>query len=281
MIPTMGADPAAAKKKDKAVAKSIAEKIGQEYQAKSSGVASNKDPLVYLGQQAVAPSSMPGPYSASQQGSLYFQGGTGHKTANYSQVAQQYYEWDEKTKNKFITQLSLAGYDPQGMPDAKVASLWSDYAKQAAQYYNNGAGAPLTPWDILAKDRKQRESYAATPRTISQTSTSYDISTKEDAHAIFLTASQQLLGRDPTKAETKNFQSALNAMEKSNPTITTQTSKYVGQELQSQTSTTKGGVKEGARQVLATEDIKKDPEYGAYQAATTYFDALMQTIGGA
>jgi hypothetical protein len=31
---------------------------------------------------------------------------------------------------------------------------------------------------------------------------------------------------------------------------------------------------------MAVEDVKRDPEYGAYQAATTYFDAMMQMIGG-
>ena len=73
---------------------------------------------------------------------------------------------------------------------------------------------------------------------------------------------------------------ALNAYEKANPTITTQTTNYMGDTVTGQTSTTKGGVKEGARQLMAVEDVKADPEYGAYQAATTYFDAMMDMIGG-
>src|SRR5688500_18852935 len=127
---------------------------------------------------------------------------------------------------------------------------------------------------------QQREAYMNTPRTVTQTSTAFDMSTREDAHAIFLQAAQSLLGRDPTKSEIGAFQKALNAYEKANPTVTTQTTNYMGDTVTGQTSTTKGGVKEGARQLMAVEDVKKDPEFGAYQAATTYFDAMMQMIGG-
>lgn len=227
-----------------------------------------KDPLVYLGQ------------SDALRGEMRFTAGTNYydKTAKLSEVAGQYYEWGNKTKNKFLTQLNLAGYDTSQMRDAQVAALWADYAAQASSYYKRGQ--KFTPWDILAMDRAQREEYMNTPRTVTQTSKSYDLSTKGDAHAIFMQAAQQLLGRDPTKSEISSFQKALNKYEQANPTVTTTTSNYLGDTLQSQTSTTKGGVKEGARQVMAMEEAKSDPEFGAYQAATTYFDAMMEMIGG-
>lgn len=195
-----------------------------------------------------------------------------------SQVANQYYGWDQATKDKFLTQAALAGYDVNNMKDGQLASLWGAYVQQAANYY--GGGQAVTPWDIMAKDRAQREAYARTPRSVTQTSKSFDLSTEGDARAIFYTAAQQLLGRDPTKGETKEFQKALNAMERANPTITKTTANYMGAELQSQTSETTGGVKEGARQMEAMDKAKANPEYGAYQAATTYFDAMMEMLGG-
>lgn len=237
----------------------------------SSSSGGTKDPLVYLGQSDVSPSAMGG-YSPGYWATH------SDKTAKLSDVANQYYKWSEKTKNKFLTQLNLAGYDTNTMKDSQIAQLWGSYAAQAAQYYQQGK--KLTPWDILSKDREAREAYMRTPRTVTQTSKAFDLSTREDAHAIFLQAAQSLLGRDPTKAEIGAFQKALNAYERANPTVTTVTQNYMGDELQSQQQTTKGGVKEGARQLMAVEDIKKDPEYGAYQAATTYFDAMMDMIGG-
>jgi hypothetical protein len=195
-----------------------------------------------------------------------------------SGVTGQFYSWDQKTKDKFLTQASLAGYDVTTMKDAQLASLWGNYVAQAAAYYQQGM--KITPWDIMAKDRAQRERYQATPRTINQTSKSFDLSTEGDARAIFYTAAQQLLGRDPTKAETSQFQQALNKMERANPTITKTTSNYLGDQLTSQESTTEGGVKEGARQMMSMDQAKSNPEYGAYQASTTYFDAMMEMIGG-
>lgn len=196
-----------------------------------------------------------------------------------SEAAGMYYDWDQKTRDKFLTQLGLAGYKSDQMTDSDLALTWANYVNQAAKY--RARGQNLTPWDVLAKDMAQRETAAAKPRTITQTSTSYDLSSKGDAQAIFLTAAQQLIGRDPTKAETAKFTEALNAYERANPRTTTTTSRYAaGGDLTSQSSTTSGGVGEGARQILAMEDIKKDPEYGAYQAATTYFDAMMEMIGG-
>src|SRR5688500_20335702 len=88
---------------------------------------------------------------------------------------------------------------------------------------------------------QQREAYMNTPRTVTQTSTAFDMSTREDAHAIFLQAAQSLLGRDPTKSEIGAFWKALNAYEKANPTVTTQTTNYMGDTVTGQTSTTKIG----------------------------------------
>jgi len=163
----------------------------------SSSSGGTKDPLVYLGQNDTLMGEMrfatPGQYD---------------KSAKLSEVADQYYDWDEKTKNKFLSQLGLAGYDVTKMKDGDIAQMWGTYAEQAAAYYKAGRGQRLTPWDILAKDRAQRESYSKTPRSVTQTSTSYDMSTQQDAHAIFMQAAQSLLGRDPTKSEVSTFQRA-------------------------------------------------------------------------
>jgi len=263
-------------------------------QAQSTATAagpSSKDPAVFLGYKnnpAATTPTLGVPYAPGykQPGSMFVAGSPGSfatstpgRVADFgtvSSVTAQFYSWDQATKDKFLAQAALAGYDTSNMKDGQLAALWGNYVTQAAQYY--GSGVAVTPWDIMAKDRAQRE--AAQPRSVTQKSTSYDLSTFGDARAIFYTAAQQLLGRDPTKAEATSFQAALNKMERANPTITTTTSNYLGQELQSQNSTTEGGVKEGARQMEAMDMAKAKPEYGAYQAATTYFDALMNTIGG-
>jgi hypothetical protein len=189
-----------------------------------------------------------------------------------------YYQWDAKTKGKFLSQLGLAGFDTGKLKDAELASLWGGYVEVAGKYAQ--AGQTLSPWDVLGKDIAQREDQAATPRAVTQTQKSYNLSTAEDAHALFQGAAQTLLGRDPTKSEIARFKATLNKYEQANPTMTTTTSDYLGSELQSQTSTTKGGVSAASQQLAAQEEAKKNPEYGAYQAATSGMNWLMEMIGG-
>lgn len=189
-----------------------------------------------------------------------------------------YHGWDAKTKSKFLSQLGLAGYDLGQLKDDQLANLWAGYVQGAAKYAL--AGNRVSPWDIIGMDIAQRETEVAKPRTVTQTQKSYNLSTAEDAQALFQGAAQTLLGRDPTKSEISRFKATLNKYEQANPTMTTTTSDYLGSELQNQSSTTKGGVSTASQQLMAQETAKKNPEYGAYQAATSGMNWLMEMIGG-
>lgn len=206
--------------------------------------------------------------------------GPGSRIAYVGQdaAAGMYYKWDNKTKNQFLSQLSLAGYDTGQLKDAQLASLWAGYVEVAGKY--SLAGKWVSPWEVIGKDIAQREEAVAKPKTVTQTQKSYNLSTAEDAHALFQGAAQTLLGRDPTKAEIARFKGVLNKYEQANPTMTTTTSNYLGEELQNQESTTKGGVTAASQQLIATEEAKKDPEYGAFQAATNGMNWLMEMVGG-
>ncbi|HEY6022252.1 MAG TPA: hypothetical protein VIY48_21005 [Candidatus Paceibacterota bacterium] len=287
MLEKPGPGPAATAGTNPQTPQSLAEQAKRDAAAGMSANTS-KNPLIYLGRAAPPAESYgygpgsthPGPYAEGYQPTMTtgLFGNSVDKTATLSEVTNQYYGWDSATKNRFITQLNLAGFNASGMSDSQLASAWADYAGQAARYYQQGSGQKLTPWDILAKDMQQRE--AAQPRTVTSTSSSSNMSTSEDAHAIFMQAAQSLLGRDPTKTEISSFRKKLNEYESANPTVTTTTSNYVGQDLKSQSSKTTGGVSADTRNMMAMENAKSQPEFGAYQAATTYMDALMKTISG-
>lgn len=204
-----------------------------------------------------------------------------------SAVAAQYYTWDQKTKDKFLLSLGLAGVqNPDQLPDSEIQKLWASYVNQAAAY--NTSGVKLTPWDVISKDMKQRETAYQKARTVTTTSTNLDMSSALTARAIFQEASRALLGRAPTKAETKLFQSQLNAYERANPQTTTTTTSYAGGavgapgtgEATGQSSTTKGGVTSADRAMMAEDAAKADPEYGAYQAASNGMNWLMEMING-
>lgn len=238
--------------------------------------ANPKDPLVYFGKTRTVAGLSEADALRAEKGVLKLP--EVDNVMPLSQVAGQYYTWDQGTKDKFLTQLALTGQDTDGLTDGQMAALWARYSQEAGRYY--AMGQEVTPWDILAKDRKQRELNASRPRTVTQTSTDLDISSALSSRALFQQASHALLGRDPTKSELRAFQDRLNAYEKANPRVTTTTTNYVGSDVTGQSSTTSGGVKAEDRAVMAEDVAKADPEFGAYQAATNGMNWLMEMVGG-
>jgi hypothetical protein len=206
---------------------------------------------------------------------------------SYSDVSNQYYLWDEPTKQKFRSELALTGAEVDRMSDAQIQKAWASYVAQAGAYWQNGNGKALTPWDVMSMDRANRERQGPTTSTSTSTSTALDISTREDAAYIAQQAARSLLGRDPTRQEVTTLLGSLNAYERKNPRVTTSTQTSTtqpggagggGDTSSTSTSNTQGGVSEQARAMLAQDQLKQNKEYGAYQAATTYYQAMMQTL---
>lgn len=217
----------------------------------------NDDPNVYIG------------------GGVYSAGVGTPNTMKLSQLANQWYTMDQADKDKFMAQLAKAGYKTETMSDANMADLWASYAGQAAAY--NANGKQMTLWDVLALDAQHRKT--AAPVTTTNTSTSTQISNYQDTHALFQSAAQSLLGRAPTVAETKAFQKQLNAYQAANPTKTTTTQTTDAMGNSTSTSTSSGGTTAAGLSDLAQQQAQQNPDYGAYQAATTYFNALLGAIG--
>lgn len=216
--------------------------------------------------------------SSAQNPNLYMGAQSPIAFMNYTDAQQMYYLWDNKTRNRFLSQLGLAGYDTSKMSDRDIADTWAKYVDTSARYQVQGQH--VSPWDVLSKDIAGKSAAASAPKTTTATQQTYNISTAEDAAALFQGAAQTLLGRDPTKAEQARFKQVLNKYEQANPATTTTTTTSVGGDVTNQQSTTSGGVSAGAQQYIAGEEAKKNPEYGAYQAATNGMNWLMQMLGG-
>jgi hypothetical protein len=93
---------------------------------------------------------------------------------------------------------------------------------------------------------------------------------------------QDLMGRDPGQGELGSFGSALTQAEQANPVVATTTTQYdmdTGQAISSDTSSS-GGVSADGKAYIGEQQIKKTKEYGAYQAATTYENALESLVFG-
>lgn len=113
------------------------------------------------------------------------------------------------------------------------------------------------------------------------TATRVDITDPNTARAIAQGVFQSLLGRDPGPGEIAQFAGALSQAEQGSPTTDTTVHQYngLGEEVAAKT-TASGGVTAEGRALLATDQAKANPEFGATQAATTYMDAVHRAIWG-
>lgn len=198
--------------------------------------------------------------------------------------AMAYYSFTPGEKQMLLANIEKLGGDVTKMKDQDVFKVWQEYVVQAAMY--TAKGMEFNPWDVMGMDissqEERRKSELTKPNeTLTTTQRQVKLSTQEDAKAILYQASRTLLGRAPTEAESANFFQALNAKENENPEVTTTTTERSGAgDVLSQSSISTGGLSAAAKELMTLEEAKKNPEYGAYQAATTFKDALMAKVYG-
>lgn len=197
---------------------------------------------------------------------------------NIQQTINRYYNWTDDQKQELRNKLSLIDKSALTASDSDIAKIWGDYAQQAANYLS--AGQNITPWDILSKDIAARGGQPVSKAgTRTETTSDTSLTSRIDSDAIFRSAAQSLLGRDPTAAENAKFQSLLNAQEQANPTTATISTTTDDQgNVIAQNRTSQGGVTAAGAAELARRQALQNPEAGAYQAATTYFNAFRQAL---
>lgn len=200
-------------------------------------------------------------------------------TKSVSDMIKEYYTWSDKQKQDLRNNLALISKSALTASDSDIAGIWGDYVQQSANYVD--ANTPLTPWDILKKDIATRSGPEASKAgTKTQTTSDTSLTSRIDSDAVFKSAAQSLLGRAPTTAESAAFQKLLNSQESQNPTTATVTSTTDAEGNVTNTNrTSQGGLGAGGAALLAQRQAQQDPEYGAYQAATTYMNALLSVVG--
>lgn len=218
-------------------------------------------------------------------------------------------QWDDNQLREFVNKgiiNKIPGFDV-GMGLPQIQSAWQNMV-QASILFNQGLKPGQKPWspmDVMDTWSNQKGKFGTKrdgdwiydvatgerikyvgPTSKTTTSKSIDLSSPEQAQALITQVLREALGRAPSTKELAKFRSTIAGYEKANPTITTTTQQLspnlaTGQvDVTSQSSTTSGGVTDAARAALVQEPTMETKEYGKYQAGTTYFNALMQMIGG-
>lgn len=172
-----------------------------------------------------------------------------------------------------------AGLNVQSFDD--IQKLWTSVVTQAAQTYSR-TKQKVTPMALIALRGKYVGPDGNMQNKVT-TSTQIDEMDPATARSTFEQAAASLLGRAPTEHELQDFISKAQQIAKENPSIATTTSKvgFDGNvEEGTQQTVTRGGadvVKAKAEQA-ATDQAKQSEDYGAYQAAGTYFPLLFDAL---
>ena len=195
-------------------------------------------------------------------------------TLTVSEAERKIFE-DDAYRAKVAAQMVAAGLlDPSELNNlGAIQAAWNHVVAQASQFYLAGNGR--TPEEVIRLINIQKKAAAApVPTTTTDNTTqvqNFDTSAPTDIR----TALQKMLGRAPTSQEMQSYQAGLNSAAQANPQQQQTVTHDDGKGNVTRNVTQSGGI--DPTEVIG-QMAQADPEYGAYQASTTYMDALRQAI---
>ena len=249
------------------------------------------------------------PKGSSAQAWKNIQGVTGLEDRSIwmseDEATQDYFHWSRKRQFDFISQGILSGLLKLGDGPMEGSKLWKKLVKESAMY--GAAGKKIQPWDIMASyvaasgggsswtqqgvwevnTVTGERRYAGPGKYLGdgkslQTDTRVDLTDPDTAKAVATKLFQDMMGRDPGAGELGTFATALHSAEANAPITQSTTTQYdmeSGQQLSTST-TSSGGISAEGKQYLGEQQIKGKKEFGAFQAATTYQNALESLVFG-
>lgn len=206
---------------------------------------------------------------------------TAYKT-KYATVLSQLQTFDSFSHKEFTklrNMMAAAGFVSE---DAAPVETRAAYAAMLVNMSQEGIA--LTPDDYLknlirmsgqnpnalgGSGKRKRWKTVNTQRTI------YELDST-DAKQMMVQTMQQYLGRDPTPEEIQDFKHAVNTEAADDPSVTRSTTQY--RKGGKRSTTTREVVDSGFTQSdaiqQAMDEAKESPDYGEYQAVSTYFPVV-------
>lgn len=205
------------------------------------------------------------------------------KIRTAQQAAMMPYTWDEDELADAMKRMQDAGLDVKTFED--VVGVWGGLVERASLTFMATKGdRKLTPWDVLdltqaegkasgliAEDPNRRE--VVTQRTIGEIS-------EGQAWSVLQSNLSQMLGRDPSDQEVRDFTYRMNQLAAKNPAISKTITKYKnGEPIRQTTRTVDPGLTGEDIAQKAYKSAQNDEMYAETQAATTYFEAALSALG--
>lgn len=195
----------------------------------------------------------------------------------------QPYLWDDEELDDAMKRMQDAGYDVKSFDD--VNDVWQGLVDRAAKTYTFSKGEKkVTPWDVLDLIKREDESANGGEDDenfthVSTSKTVQDISEGE-AWATLQSNLSRMLGRDPSDQEVRDFTHRMGQLAARNPAISKTISTYKdGRLTNSTTREVDSGFTADDMMKNAYDTAQADPEYGAFAAASTYYNAAVSALG--
>lgn len=258
--------------------------------ASASTSAATPEPLLFAGW---GPSSHADP--TSDEGSVRH-AATGRERVMLtpSQFLHAFDKFDREDFLKFRNLFIAAGLvTPTNADPITVRNTYASLLGQVADM--TGAGAHISPMGYIKNLIRMNgldpskvtadENYGIKPEdqpfTGKKTTTQRNVTdiSEGEAWSTLQNNLSQLLGRDPSDQETRDFVYRMNALAASNPTISKTVTRYKNGEAVASTTHTDPGLTSADVAQEAYQQAQNDPNYAEYQAAATYFNAAMSALG--
>lgn len=188
----------------------------------------------------------------------------------------------DKERADLGARLVAVGMLEEGYNKLDLKKAWAQLVGDAVDENLANPQAMLTPYDMIDNYKAADGSDTGpggTPKLSNAITRDVQLTTNADARKLLRSMMSAGLGRMPTSVEVDRFQARLNAAQSANPTVTTRTGADDG------TTSTVSNIQTGGidpQGFAQDEVISTDPEseYGRYQQATTYTNALLAAIRG-
>lgn len=191
------------------------------------------------------------------------------------------YTWDEAEVADAMKKMRAAGMNVTSFDD--LVNAWGTLVNRAAMTYSMSEGAQkVTPWDVLDLYKSEaKASGALDTLNGSTTTTSRNVTDIDEGEAFATLQSNlsQLLGRDPSDQETRDYTYRMNQLAASNPSISKTVTDYKNGRATSSSTHTNPGFTSADMAQQAYDQAQNDPGYAEYHSASYLYNAALSALG--
>ena len=209
------------------------------------------------------------------------------KAVTMQQAMNEPYLWNEDDVATAIKKFHDAGMTDVTDFDT-LTKAWGTLVQRAGSMYSlSGGERKVTPWDVLGMYKNEQLKSGVKPGpgdpnfngATTQISRNVSDVNEGEAWSAVRSTVANMLGRDPSDHEVRDFTYRMSTLAAHNPSISKTITQYQNGQAVGQTTHTTPGFSSADMAQEAYQHAQADPNYAEYQSASTYFNAAASALG--